>query len=163
MEENTNPNIQNQMEGMQSPGSDNNDNFIAQRDSERNNRNLCNQFASTLRGKVVGYDGDLCQVSRSRNFRATLYGRPSKAVLDMSFSYESMDNRGRTLNLAELVLRQGEVQSVASAVRNQGLDITALHNHWMFDNPNLMYMHVSSVEDPGSFAQKMQRVMRDLG
>lgn len=147
---------------MQDPPSTSENEFIAQRDPSMNNRNLCNRFANILDGTVKEFDGDLCQVSRRRNFGVIVNGRPSKAARDMAFSYESMDRAGRTLNLAEIVLRQDEVRSFLNSVTNQGLNVTALHNHHLNDNPRLFYMHVNSVEDPTAFAQKMQRAMRDV-
>lgn len=151
-------NLQQQQE-MQNPPITEENEFLAPQDPSRNNRGLCNQFANILRGNVTDFDGDLCQVSRMRNFRETINGRPSKAALDMDFSYESMDNQGRALNLAEVMLRQEEVRSFMNAVTGQGLNVTALHNHHVTDNPRLFYMHVNSVENPTTFAQKMQRAM----
>ncbi len=151
-----------QQQEMPNPPNATENEFIAQRDPSMNNRNLCNRFANILDGNVKEFDGDLCQVSRMRNFGVTVNGRPSKAARDMEFSYESMDRAGRTLNLAEIVLRQDEVRSFMNAVTNQGLNVTALHNHHVYDNPRLFYMHVNSVEEPTDFAQKMQRAMREF-
>jgi len=151
--------LQNMQENQPGP---NDNQHLAPLDPPMNNRGLCNQFANILNGKVTDFDGDLCQVSRMRNFRQTINGRPSKAALDMDFSYESMDNQGRTLNLAEIVLRQDEVRSFMNAVTGQGLNVTALHNHHVTDNPRLFYMHVNSIENPTTFAQKIQRAIREF-
>ena len=151
-----------QQQEMQNPPMEENELAAPMDPPSANNRNLCNQFANVLRGKVADFDGDLCEVSKMRNFRETINGRPSKAALDMGFSYESMDNQGRTLNLAEVMLRQEEVRSFMNAVNSQGLNVTALHNHHVTDNPRLFYMHVNSVENPITFAQKMQRAMNNF-
>ena len=34
-----------------------------------------------------------------------------------------------------------EVKSVARVLRQQGIDVTALHNHGLMDTPRLFYMH----------------------
>jgi hypothetical protein len=154
-------NLQQQQE-MQNPPSTEDNPPLAPLDPPMNNRNQCNRFANILGGNVKEFDGDLCEVSRMRHFGVTINGRPSKAALDMDFSYESMDRQGRTLNLAEVMLRQDEVKSFMNAVTGQGLNVTALHNHHVTDNPRLFYMHVNSVEEPAAFAQKMQRAMNNF-
>ncbi|HNX13509.1 MAG TPA: DUF1259 domain-containing protein [Oscillospiraceae bacterium] len=150
-----------QQEMQDMPNADGNE-FSAQRDQSMNNRNVCNRFANTLGGNVTEFDGDLCEVSKMRNFGVIINGRPSKAARDMMFSYESMDRQGRTLNLAEIVLRQEEVRSFMNSMNSQGLNVTALHNHHINDSPRLFYMHVNSVEEPAAFAQKMQRAMNNF-
>ncbi len=38
-------------------------------------------------------------------------------------------------------------------LRKRGLIVTAVHNHWLFDNPRLMYMHWENVGNPVQFAR----------
>jgi hypothetical protein len=49
-----------------------------------------------------------------------------------------------------------------NSMMSQGLQVSALHNHLINENPRLLYMHVNSVEDPMSFARKMRRAMDDF-
>ncbi len=44
--------------------------------------------------------------------------------------------------MGDLVLTQDEVNPVMSAVLAQGLDVTALHNHFFWESPRMFYMHV---------------------
>jgi hypothetical protein len=36
--------------------------------------------------------------------------------------------------------------------------VTALHNHWLFDNPNLWYIHFEKVEKPLVFATEVEKI-----
>src|SRR5438046_3331118 len=49
---------------------------------------------------------------------------------------------GNQVMMGDLVLLQDEVNPVMSALFNAGLDVTALHNHFFFDEPRMFYMHV---------------------
>jgi hypothetical protein len=42
----------------------------------------------------------------------------------------------------DLVLFEDEVNPVMSAVLDAGLTVTALHNHFFFDNPKVYFMHI---------------------
>src|SRR5215469_13094767 len=44
--------------------------------------------------------------------------------------------------MGDLVLLEDEVNPVMSALLDNGLEVTAVHNHFIFDNPRVFYMHV---------------------
>jgi len=49
---------------------------------------------------------------------------------------------GNDVMMGDLVLLEKEVNPVMSALLDNGLEITALHNHFFFDQPRIFYMHV---------------------
>src|SRR5882762_3022607 len=51
------------------------------------------------------------------------------------------DTGGEVL-MGDLVLTQEEVHPVMSALLEHGIEVTALHNHFFFEEPRLFYMHV---------------------
>ena len=44
--------------------------------------------------------------------------------------------------MGDLVLLQEEVNPVMSALLDNGLEVTALHNHFFWENPRIYYMHI---------------------
>lgn len=44
--------------------------------------------------------------------------------------------------MGDLVLFEDEVNPVLSAALDSGLEVTALHNHFFFDSPRVMFMHI---------------------
>ena len=44
--------------------------------------------------------------------------------------------------MGDLVLTEEEVNPVMSAVLDNGLDVTALHNHFFYETPRIFFMHV---------------------
>lgn len=47
-------------------------------------------------------------------------------------------------------------------LREEGIIVTALHNHWLFENSRLIYMHFESLDEPLSFARKVRRALKVL-
>src|SRR6478736_1825836 len=49
---------------------------------------------------------------------------------------------GKDVMMGDLVLLEDEVNPVMSELLSKGLEVTALHNHFFFENPRIFYMHV---------------------
>jgi len=49
---------------------------------------------------------------------------------------------GMEVMMGDLVLQEDEVNPVMSALLDNGLEATALHNHFFFESPRIYYMHV---------------------
>src|SRR3989475_9770950 len=49
---------------------------------------------------------------------------------------------GMDVMMGDLVLQEDEVNPVMSALLANGLEVTALHNHFFFESPRIFYMHV---------------------
>lgn len=123
---------------------------------------LCRRFANILNASILSSTDELCVVTFNRNIDAEILGRPTESPLALAalFSFESMDNMGRTLNLGETVILQEEINPFISALRERGIEVTALHNHWLFDRPRLFYIHFFSIEDPINFARKVSEALK---
>src|SRR3954466_10136915 len=49
---------------------------------------------------------------------------------------------GMDVMMGDLVLLEDEVNPVMSALLENGLEVTAVHNHFFFESPRIFYMHV---------------------
>ena len=63
---------------------------------------------------------------------------------------------GMDVLMGDLVLTESEVNPVMSAVLNAGLDVTALHNHFLRDTPRVYYMHVHGMGTAADLARKIR-------
>ncbi|WNC13868.1 DUF1259 domain-containing protein [Brevibacillus brevis] len=128
-------------------------------------RMLCNQFARILGGEHEIDPGPVCFVSRARKLNASILGRKttSPLVRYQLFSFERLDSSGRALCLGETACFQNQANRLISNLRRQGIKVTALHNHWLFENPRLMYIHWESIDNPVAFARKSKRAIAFLG
>jgi hypothetical protein len=68
---------------------------------------------------------------------------------------------GTNVMMGDLVLTEREVNPVMSALLDNGLEVTALHNHFFFEQPRLFYMHVMGHGTPDALA-KMAKPAVDL-
>jgi hypothetical protein len=70
---------------------------------------------------------------------------------------------GLDVMMGDLVLTQDEVNPVMSALLDNGLDVTALHNHFMWDEPRIFYMHVHGRGTPADLARKVKPALDLIG
>lgn len=68
---------------------------------------------------------------------------------------------GNDVMMGDLVLLEDEVNPVMSALLDNGLEVTALHNHFFFESPRIFYMHVHGHGKAADLA-KMAKPALDL-
>ena len=61
--------------------------------------------------------------------------------------------------MGDLVLTEEEVNPVMSRLLQNGLSVTALHNHLLRSAPRTMYMHVHGRGDPGTMAMALRSAL----
>ncbi|MGZ3853614.1 MAG: DUF1259 domain-containing protein [Flavisolibacter sp.] len=66
---------------------------------------------------------------------------------------------GGTMIMGDLVLTEADLKPVQREVISQGLTITAIHNHFVRNHPNVMYMHVGGSGSTEALAAKAKAVL----
>ncbi len=61
--------------------------------------------------------------------------------------------------MGDLVLAEDEVSPVMLALQENGLQITALHNHVLYETPRVMYMHIAGHGDAVKLADAVKKVI----
>ena len=59
---------------------------------------------------------------------------------------------GGLMVMGDLVLFEDEVNAALSAALEHGLEVTALHNHFFFETPRVMFMHIGGMGDAKALA-----------
>jgi hypothetical protein len=80
---------------------------------------------------------------------------PPAMGVGMPFNFQDLGN-GQAAITGDFVLIADEVNPVARALRANGIEVTALHNHALGDQPRLFYMHFWAHDD----ALKLARGLR---
>ncbi|MFG6113767.1 DUF1259 domain-containing protein [Halobacillus sp. MO56] len=124
-----------------------------------NMEQLCHQFGRILGGEGK-FEHGVCSVELERDLNVRIQGRPSKAELHAEMMFESLDQNGLALNMGETVILEEEVYPFMSVLQKNGILVSALHNHWLFAEPTILYLHFQSVEPPLSFAHKVAEALR---
>ena len=70
---------------------------------------------------------------------------------------------GMDVMMGDLVLLQDEVNPVMSALLENGLEVTALHNHFFWDEPRMYYMHVHGHGTPAELTRKVKPALDLIG
>ena len=63
---------------------------------------------------------------------------------------------GMDVMMGDLVITEDEVNPVMSALLQNGLDVTALHNHFFWEQPRIFYMHVHGMGTPAELATRVK-------
>jgi hypothetical protein len=66
---------------------------------------------------------------------------------------------GKAAITGDFVLIDKEVNAVARALMQHGIDVTAIHNHGLMDMPRLFYMHFWANDDPVKLAQGLKAAL----
>src|SRR5262249_41156378 len=69
---------------------------------------------------------------------------------------------GRTVVMGDLVLLEDQVNPVMSVALDNGLEVTALHNHFFWDSPTVMFMHMGGMGDETRLATAVGQVLAKI-
>ncbi len=64
----------------------------------------------------------------------------------------------RDMVMGDLVLEEDQVNPVMSAALDNGLEVTALHNHFFWDSPKVMFMHIGGMGREEALATAVGKV-----
>ena len=67
-----------------------------------------------------------------------------------------------TVVMGDMVLLEDQVNPVMSAALDNGLEVTALHNHFLWDTPRVMFMHIAGMGDEAKLAAAVGRVFATI-
>src|SRR2546423_6380418 len=67
--------------------------------------------------------------------------------------------KGEAMVMGDLVLMQDEVNAVMTAAFDNGLQVTALHNHFFFDEPKVYFMHIGGEGDTAALAKGVRAAL----
>src|SRR6266481_6253276 len=67
--------------------------------------------------------------------------------------------KGEAMVMGDLVLMQDEVNPVMSAALDNGLEVTALHNHFFYDEPKAYFMHIGGEGDTATLAKGVRAAL----
>ncbi len=64
--------------------------------------------------------------------------------------------------MGDLVLFQDEVNPVMSALLNNNIAVTALHNHFFYDAPKVYFMHIAGESSLGDLADGVKKALNTI-
>jgi hypothetical protein len=102
-------------------------------------------------GRDIG--GGVFQVTVPRAEAITEMGHPLLPAMGVTTVINFQPTAdGKAAITGDFVLIDKEVNAVARALQQNGIDVTALHNHALMDTPRLFYMHFWATDDAAKLA-----------
>ena len=108
-------------------------------------------------GKTGDFKDGVLKVNIPRNdLRVTINQRPAPTPFGFGGWVALTKGQGMDVMVGDLVLTEDEVNPVMSALLQNGLDVTALHNHFFWEQPRTFYMHVHGMGSAADLAKRVK-------
>src|SRR3954449_13102293 len=116
------------------------------------------QGVLTTLGKKGDFKDDVLKVNIPRgDLKVTVAGRSAPTPFGFGgWVALTKASDGQDVMMGDLVLTEDEVNPVMSALLDRGLEVTALHNHFFWEQPRIFYMHVHGMGPPAELAAKVK-------
>ena len=103
-------------------------------------------------GAVISY-------SFPRNEKLMDGGMEMPAAMGMATGINLQMENGQAGTTGDFVLLADEVNPVVKALVENGINVTAIHNHMLYDEPRLFMLHFWGVGDPGKIAAGLKAAL----
>jgi len=121
------------------------------------------QVLSTL-GRQGDFKDNVLKVNIPRNdVKVTVAGVATPTPFGFGGWVAMTKGDGGQVLMGDLVLLQDEVNPVMSALLDNGFDVTALHNHFFWDEPRMFYMHVHGHGTAAELARRLRPAIDLIG
>jgi hypothetical protein len=107
--------------------------------------------------QVLGHKGRMSGgvyqvgVPRAEPIRMMGMDIPGSSGLAIALNFQPTGG-GKVATTGDFVLTEAEVEPVIRALRENGIEITALHNHMLMEEPRLFFMHFWANDDAAKVA-----------
>lgn len=114
--------------------------------------------------QILGYkgkaSGGIYQYSVSRTEKITDHGMtlPPAIGVATAINFQATGG-GKAATTGDFVLLGSEVQGVSEALKEHGIDVTALHSHSLTEAPRLFYLHFWGNDDPVTLGRGLRAAL----
>jgi hypothetical protein len=122
------------------------------------------QQVLTYLGRSGDYKANVLKVNIPRNdLSVTVAGVKTPTPFGFGGWLALTKGQGMDVMMGDLVLTQDQVNPVMSALLDNGLEVTALHNHFFWEEPRIYYLHVHGHGAPLDLAKKVKPALDLIG
>jgi len=113
-----------------------------------------------LKGTLIEQEGVFKVTSPRTDTRVSVDGWTMPPFMGLtSWASFQAGQGGKAMVMGDLVLLQDEVNPVLSELLDAGLEVTALHNHFFFDDPKVYFMHIGGEASAEQLAKGVRRAL----
>jgi biotin operon repressor len=121
-------------------------------------------FPADRVGQILGHagrmNGGVYQVSVPRAEPIRMMGMdvPDAMGTATAINFQPTGS-GKAATTGDFVLLETEVEPVLKALRQNGIEVTALHSHMLMEEPRLFFMHFWANDDPEKLARGLKAAL----
>src|SRR5438067_11144563 len=119
--------------------------------------------------QLTGVKGELSEkegvfkVSAPRtDLQVTAAGVKMNPAMGLTSYAAFMKVGAKTMIMGDTTLLEDQVNPVMSVALDNGLEVTALHNHFVWDSPKVMFMHIGGMGDEEKLASAVGKVFAKI-
>jgi hypothetical protein len=116
--------------------------------------------ATGLKGQLIA-DENVFKVTKPRTdvkIQVDQWAMPPFMGLGSWAAFTPAHGGGHVMMMGDTVLFEDEVNPAMSAAFEAGLEVTALHNHFFFDDPKVYFMHIGGTGEATKLAAGVKKV-----
>ena len=116
-------------------------------------------------GKTGDFRDSVLKVNIPRSdLHVSIAGRPAPTPFGFGgWVAMTKGTQGGEVLMGDLVLTEDEVNPVMSALLANGIDVTALHNHFFWEQPRIFYMHVHGTGTAADLTRRLKPALDSIG
>ena len=115
-----------------------------------------------VKGKLNEKEGVFKVTLPRTDIKATVAGVKMNPELGLSAWAAFTQAGDHVMVMGDMVLLEDQVNPVMSVALDNGLEVTALHNHFLWDSPRIMFMHIGGMGDELTLAKAVGQVFNKL-
>jgi hypothetical protein len=115
-----------------------------------------------VKGKLNDEEGVFKVAAPRSDLNVTVAGVRMTPPMGLTSWAAFTQDGAQALVMGDLVLLEAQVNPVMSVALDNGLDVTALHNHFLWDSPRVMFMHIAGYGDQNRLAAAVGKVLAKI-
>jgi len=113
-----------------------------------------------VKGELNEKEGVFTVRAPRTDLQVTTAGVKMNPAMGLTSYAAFMNAGGKTMVMGDTTLLEDQVNPVMSVALDSGLEVTALHNHFFWDSPKVMFMHIGGMGDEERLASAVGKDLR---
>jgi hypothetical protein len=115
-----------------------------------------------IKGEMNDKEGVFTVRAPRTDLQVTTAGVKMNPAMGLTSYAAFMNAGGKTMVMGDTTLLEDQVNPVMSVALDNGLEVTALHNHFFWDSPKVMFMHIGGMGDEEKLASAVGKVFAKI-
>lgn len=115
-----------------------------------------------IKGEMNEKEGVFTVRAPRTDLQVTTAGVKMNPAMGLTSYAAFMKAGAKTMVMGDTTLLEDQVNPVMSVALENGLEVTALHNHFFWDSPKVMFMHIGGMGDEEKLASAVGKVFAKI-